>query len=80
MVHCDRGVSYSFAVLLVYMMTKRRTRLADSVAHLQKIRREFELSQPLAVGLEQMEADFDARKMKRLENRLRESPIMAIQF
>mmetsp|Transcript_14705 Transcript_14705/g.52356 ORF Transcript_14705/g.52356 Transcript_14705/m.52356 type:complete len:126 (+) Transcript_14705:1820-2197(+) len=80
LLHCDSGVCHSFAVLLVYMLTKRKTRLADGVSHLQRIRHELELSVPLAVGLEGMQEDLDGRKMHRLEARLKKSSVLAIYF
>ena len=78
--HCDLGVCTSYCIVLVYMMTKRRLRLKDSIAFLQSKRRQLRLDKPARLGLEAMERSLDARKLRRLEDRLRKAPVMAVEF
>ena len=80
LVHCDTGISASFCVLLVYMLTKRRVRLKQAIDHVIAIRRQVCLTEGLALGLEEMQAEMDGRKLKRLENRLRTSTIVSLGF
>lgn len=80
LVHCDLGVSTSYCVVLAYMMTKRRLRMKDSIAHLQTKRVQLKLNSVTKQGLEGMERSLDARKLRRLEDRLRKAPVMAIKF
>jgi hypothetical protein len=62
------------------MMTKRRLRMKDSIAHLQTKRVQLKLNSVTKQGLEGMERSLDARKLRRLEDRLRKAPVMAIKF
>ena len=80
LVHCDTGTCVSYAVVLAYMLAHRRLRLKDSVEHLEQVRAQLALSLPMSLGLEDMQHSLDARKMRRLEDRLRKAPVMAIQF
>ena len=45
LLHCDTGISTSFCVLLVYMLTKRRVRLSAAIEHVQKIRKQCALTE-----------------------------------
>ena len=80
LVHCDLGVSTSYCIVLAYMITKRRLRLRESMVHLQSIRHQLRLNMHLKSGLGAMERSFDARKLRRLEDRLRKAPILALDF
>lgn len=62
------------------MLTKRRLRLDSSLKHLGSIRPQLRLSSNLRLGLEAMERALDARKLRRLEDRLRKAPVLALQF
>ena len=77
---CDTGISTSFCVLLVYMLTKRRVRLSAAIEHVQKIRKQCALTEPLAAGLEEMQSEMDSRKLRRLEDRLRNSTVLSLGF
>ncbi|KAJ8612453.1 hypothetical protein CTAYLR_006598 [Chrysophaeum taylorii] len=78
LVHCDLGETTSFAVVLAYMITKRRVRLKDAVARLAGIRRCLVLTPSFEAGLADLECEFDKRKLQRLEARLRDSPVLAL--
>ena len=80
LLHCDTGISTSFCVLLVYMLTKRRVRLSAAIEHVQKIRKQCALTEPLAAGLEEMQSEMDSRKMQRLNDRLRNSTVLSLGF
>lgn len=78
LVHCDLGQTASFAVVLAYMLTKRRVRLQDAKEHLMKARRELRLTPVLERGLEDLEEALDQRKVQRLNERLRHSAALAL--
>mmetsp|Transcript_11672 Transcript_11672/g.40071 ORF Transcript_11672/g.40071 Transcript_11672/m.40071 type:complete len:670 (-) Transcript_11672:71-2080(-) len=80
LVHCDLGVCTSLCVVLAYMLTKRRLRLNSSLKHLEAIRPQLQLDIHLRRGLEAMERSLDARKLRRLEDRLRKAPVLALRF
>ena len=80
LLHCDTGISTSFCVLLVYMLTKRRVRLSAAIEHVQKIRKQCALTEPLAAGLDEMQSEMDSRKLRRLEDRLRNSTVLSLGF
>jgi len=62
------------------MMTKRRLRFKDALHHLKSVRPQLKLDRHTKLGLEAMERSLDARKLRRLEDRLRKAPIMSIEF
>ena len=80
LVHCDLGTRTSYCVVLAYMMTKRRLRFKDALHHLKSVRPQLKLDKHTKFGLEAMERSLDARKLRRLEDRLRKAPIMSIEF
>jgi len=80
LVHCDTGISTSFAVVLAHMIVKRRTRVDDAVAEIKAIRRQVAIAPPLLMGLKALQGEIDERKIKRLEARLRKSDVLSIAF
>ncbi len=80
LVHCDLGVCTSYCVVLAYMITKRRLRLRESMIHLESVRHQLCLNAHLKSGLEASERALDARKLRRLEDRLRKAPVLAMEF
>ena len=80
LVHCDLGVCTSYCIVLAYMISKRRLRLKESISHLRSIRHQLNLRRHLRLGLEAMERSLDARKLRRLEDRLRKAPVLAMEF
>ena len=80
LVHCDLGIRTSYCIVLAYMITKRRLRLKESMLHLRSIRHQMNLGIHLKLGLEAMERSLDVRKLRRLEDRLRKAPVLAMEF
>lgn len=80
LVHCQSGVSTSAAVIVLYMMIKRRVRFKAAVEHLQSLRREVALSRSMANGLASLQEELDRRKLDRLDQRLRNSSVLSIGF
>lgn len=76
LVHCDDGKNRCFALLLSYMVTKSRLRLSVAKAQLVKIRHDLELTPAFENGLTQLEEALDYRKLRRLEDRIRQSPAL----
>lgn len=62
------------------MIAKRRLRLKESIIHVRSIRHQVSLNRHLRLGLEAMERALDARKLRRLEDRLRKAPVLAMEF
>jgi hypothetical protein len=80
LVHCESGASTSAAVILMYMLVKRRSRLKAAVAHLQEHRREVAVSRSLLNGLGSLMEELDRKKLLRLDERLRNSSVLSIGF
>ena len=80
LVHCETGVSTSAAVVLMYMLVKRRIRLKDGVALLKSHRRQIAVSRSLLNGLGSLMEELDRKKLFRLDERMRKSSVLSIGF
>lgn len=76
----DTGVSTSMALVIVYILIKRRVRLDSAIEQLTEIRRQAKLSESHYLGLKNFQDRLDQRKLIRLEHRLRESSVFSIGF
>ena len=80
LVHCESGASTSAAVVLMYMLVKRRARLDAAGAHLASHRRQVAVSRSLRNGLGSLMEELDRKKLLRLDERLRNSSVLSIGF
>jgi hypothetical protein len=62
------------------MCTRKRVRVKDAVKYLAEIRREAVLSKGMARGVKKFQETLDTKKLKRLEQRLRNSDVVSIGF
>ena len=80
LIHDDEGSNFATAFLAIWMCTRKRIRINDATKHLQEIRREGVLSAGMTKGLKKFQETLDTRKLKRLEERLRNSDVVSIGF
>lgn len=80
LIHDQSGVSTGAGVVLAHVLVKRRVRLAPAIEHLTAIRRQVRLAPSVRAGLEDLQDELDQRRLERLEDRLRNSPVLSIGF
>ncbi|GMH71338.1 hypothetical protein TrRE_jg6651 [Triparma retinervis] len=80
LVHDDEGSNFATALLVIWMCTRKRVRVKDAVKYLAEIRREAVLSKGMARGVKKFQETLDTKKLKRLEQRLRNSDVVSIGF
>uniref|UniRef100_A0A7S1XWC5 Tyrosine specific protein phosphatases domain-containing protein n=1 Tax=Phaeomonas parva TaxID=124430 RepID=A0A7S1XWC5_9STRA len=80
LVHCEDGLSYSATVLAMYLSTKRRVRVEAAVSHVKKFRHCVSLTPSMAKGLDDFQCELDARRLRRLEAKLRKADVLSLGF
>jgi len=80
LIHCENGISTSTAVIILYILIKRRMRIKVAMAHVATLRREAKLSRSMYRGLASLQEEIDRRKLDRLDQRLRNSAVLSIAF
>jgi ankyrin repeat protein len=80
LVHDDEGSNFATALLVIWMCTRKRVRTKEAVKYLAGIRREAVLSKGMLRAVKKFQETLDTKKLKRLEQRLRNSDVVSIGF
>jgi len=80
LVHDDEGSNFATALLAIWMCTRKRIRTMDATKYLGEIRREAIMSKGMMRGVKKFQETLDTKKLKRLEQRLRDSDVVSIGF
>ena len=76
----DDGISFSYALLCVWLVTRKKVRVKEAIEYVVAIRRECKLSVGLERGLRQFQDMRDEKKLQRLEARLKSSDVISMGF
>jgi len=76
----DEGVSFCYAFLVVWLVTRKKVRVKEAIEYIKTIRRECTLTVGLERGLRQFQEMMDEKKLQRLEARLKSSDVISMGF
>ncbi|CAM9159322.1 unnamed protein product [Chrysoparadoxa australica] len=80
LIHCDSGTSTCVGIFVVYRLLKMGVGVTHSVQLAADNRPQVQLTQAIASGLSELQDSFDNNKCKRLQERVRTTPILSLGF
>ena len=76
----DTGTSTAAAILAAYFIIRKQYRLCDIIEKCVDARPSIAMSLSLRRGLDQLQRTMDDKKMKRLDNKVRNSVVLSVRF
>jgi protein-tyrosine phosphatase len=80
LLHCCSGASTSTAVWAAYRLLRGGAHVTDTVAAVAAVRKRVRVAPAVAVGLQQLQDDFEEERNRRLKQRVRTAPILSLGF
>jgi protein-tyrosine phosphatase len=80
LLHCCSGASTSTAIWAAYRLLRGGAHVTDTVAAVAAVRKSVRVAPAVAVGLQQLQDDFEEERNRRLKQRVRTAPILSLGF